>query len=88
MDPLIQTPAQEAAESAADKMAADIVADNAEIARLLSECLHAIFRNGKPDLFQCVGYAWEDMLDMLTDITPTPDAKAAHDFAIEWGNRT
>ena len=88
MDPTIQTPAQEAAESAADKMAADIVAQNREIRRVLQSCRAQLDAIGKPDLFQCKGYDWDDMLDMLSDITPTPNAKEAREFAAEWGNRT
>lgn len=64
----------------AAKMTAGIVKDNAEIQRLLTECRRAIFCIGQPDVFQCKGYDWNDMMGLLVDITPTPNAEQARAF--------
>ena len=88
MDPLIQTPAQEAAENAAEQMAADIVAQNRRIKAAMLRCAEILRAIGKPDLFQNKHYDWDDVLSLLAELAPTPNADQAHDFAIEWGNRT
>jgi len=88
MDPLIQTPAQEAAENAATIMADKILIDNSRVGLAIEVCIAKLQELGKPDLFQNRHYDWDDVLSLLAELAPTPNAEQAREFAIEWGNRT
>lgn len=86
MDPTIQTPAEEAKETRIEECAAEIVAANAQIAKVLVRALITLKTLGKPDIFQCKGYDWDDMMGLLVDITPTPNTEQARAFVAERGD--
>lgn len=88
MDPTIQTAAQKSAESKADKMADIIMKQNAAVAAQLEACAAMLHSIGKPDLFQNRHYDWDDVLGLLAELAPTPNAEQALEFAREWGDRT
>ena len=84
MDPLIQT----AADGTAAKMANAIVKHNQHIATQIEGCIAMLRFLGKPDLFQNRYYDWDDVLGLLAELAPTPNAEQAREFAREWGDRT
>ena len=60
--------------------------DNRAIAAKIGQLRQALLDMGEPDLFQCKGYDWDDMMGLLVDITPTPNPVTALEFAQEWGD--
>lgn len=84
MDPLIQTAADESASRHADH----IVILNRAVKLILDNCRASLVKIGKPDLFQNRHYDWDDVLGLLAELAPTPNAEQALEFAREWGDRT
>ena len=83
MDPTIQTPAEEARVARIEERAAEIVTANARIAKALMRAVIGLRLFGKPALFQNKHYDWDDVVGLLKDMAPTPNAEQARAFVAE-----
>jgi len=83
MDQTIQTPAEEASAARIDKDATIIMLRNKVIKLIIDDCRASLIRVGKPEMFQNKHYDWNDVVGLLGDMAPTPNAEQARAFVAE-----